>query len=103
MPPVPLWCKSHFSFLEGASSPEDLITRATDQGHRTLALTDRDTVSGAPSAWQAAKDTPLRLITGSQVTVQPSEDSPATSIILLAILTTSHVTLGQTFPNLSVS
>ncbi|MCP4574101.1 MAG: DNA polymerase III subunit alpha [bacterium] len=84
MLPASLFTKSHFSFLEGASAPEDLVARAIDQGCATLALTDRDGVYGAPSAWQASKDTSLRLIVGSQVTVQPDESSPASSIVLLA-------------------
>ncbi len=78
MPPA-LWCKSHFSFLEGASSPDELVERAVELGIPALALTDRDGVPGIPSAYVAAKDQPLKLITGSQVTVDDG-----TSIILLA-------------------
>ena len=66
---APLWCKSYFSFLEGASAPEELIAQAREKGWSALALTDRDGVSGLPSAWVAARDTPLKLISGSQVTV----------------------------------
>jgi error-prone DNA polymerase len=43
---VPLWCKSNFSFLEGASHPEELIEQAHAFGLRSLALTDRDGVYG---------------------------------------------------------
>jgi error-prone DNA polymerase len=78
MPPA-LWCKSHFSFLEGASSPDELVERAAQLGLPALALTDRDGVPGIPSAWVAAKGAPLKLITGSQVSVDDG-----TSIVLLA-------------------
>ena len=38
---VPLWCKSNFSFLTGASHPEELVERAHDLGI-PLSITDRD-------------------------------------------------------------
>ncbi len=50
-----LWCKSHFSFLEGASSPTELVRTAAALGLPALALTDRDGVHGAPEAFQAVK------------------------------------------------
>ena len=74
-----LWCKSHFSFLEGASAPDELVARAVELQLPALALTDRNGVQGIPSAWVAAKDQPLKLITGSQVTIDDG-----TSIVLLA-------------------
>ncbi len=43
---VPLWCKSSFSFLEGASHPEELVEQAAALGLPALALTDRDGVYG---------------------------------------------------------
>ncbi len=47
MPPyVPLWCKSCFSFLEGASHPEELVEACAASGIETMALTDRDGVYG---------------------------------------------------------
>ncbi|MFW6223451.1 MAG: PHP domain-containing protein, partial [Spirochaetota bacterium] len=38
---APLWCKSNFSFLEGASSPEELVGEAHALGLSHIALTDR--------------------------------------------------------------
>lgn len=52
---VELRCHSAFSFLDGASQPEDLVERAAELGYRTLALTDRDGFYGAPRFYQAAK------------------------------------------------
>jgi error-prone DNA polymerase len=44
---VPLWCKSNFSFLQGASHPEELVRAAREMGLPALAITDRDGVYGA--------------------------------------------------------
>jgi error-prone DNA polymerase len=76
---VPLWCKSNFSFLEGASHPDELIDEAYRLGLPALALTDRDGVYGIVRAHVKARELGLRLIVGSQVTV---EDESV--IILLA-------------------
>ena len=49
---IPLWCKSNFSFLEGASRPEELVVEAHRLGLGALALTDRDGVYGVVRAHQ---------------------------------------------------
>jgi error-prone DNA polymerase len=74
---VPLWCKSNFSFLEGASHPDELIEEAHRVGLSCLALTDRDGVYGIVRAHVRAQEPGLRLIIGSQVTIHDG------SIILL--------------------
>jgi error-prone DNA polymerase len=66
---VPLWCKSNFSFLEGASHPDELIEEAYRLGLPALALTDRDGVYGLVRAHMKARESGLKLIVGSQVTV----------------------------------
>ena len=43
---VELHCHSAYSFLDGASQPEELVAAAVERGHTTLALTDHDSVSG---------------------------------------------------------
>ena len=45
---VELRCRSAFSFLDGASLPEDLVVAAAAAGHGTLALGDVNGVYGAP-------------------------------------------------------
>jgi error-prone DNA polymerase len=65
---VELRCRSAFSFLAGASSPEDLIARAAELDHGVLALGDRDGVYGAPRFHQAAKRAGVRAIVGCEVT-----------------------------------
>ena len=52
---VELRCRSAFSFLSGASLPEDLVARAAVLGYDALALADRDGVYGAPRFFQAAR------------------------------------------------
>src|SRR5205823_553387 len=66
---VPLWCKSNFSFLEGASHPDELVEEANRLGLPVLALTDRDGVYGVVRAHVKAREAGLHLIIGSQVTV----------------------------------
>jgi len=66
---VPLWCKSHFSFLEGASHPDELVKEAYRLGLKALALTDRDGVYGVVRAHVKARELGIRLIVGAQVTV----------------------------------
>jgi error-prone DNA polymerase len=66
---VPLWCKSNFSFLEGASHPDELVEEAHRLGLPALALTDRDGVYGIVRAHVKAREVGLKLIVGSQVSV----------------------------------
>ncbi|MHC4393587.1 MAG: PHP domain-containing protein, partial [Planctomycetota bacterium] len=63
-----LWTKSNYSFLEGASHPEELIERAYAVGVRAVALTDRDGVYGVVEAHTKARELGVKLIIGSQVT-----------------------------------
>ena len=69
----PLWCKSNFSFLEGASHPEELVEEAHRLGLRSLALTDRDGVYGMVRAFVKAREVGIQLIAGAQVTVAAPE------------------------------
>ncbi|MFI5395039.1 MAG: error-prone DNA polymerase [Candidatus Binatia bacterium] len=66
---IELRCHSAFSFLSGASLPEDLIERAAALGYPVLALGDRDGVYGAPRFHQAAKRAGLRALVGATVTL----------------------------------
>ena len=71
---APLWVKSNFSFLEGASHPEELVDRARALGLPALALTDRDSVSGSVRAHVQALECGLPLIHGAQISVgEPDE------------------------------
>src|SRR2546430_14802416 len=66
---VELRCRSAFSFLAGASLPEDLVERAAALGYDVLALADRGGVYGAPRFFQAARRAGLRALVGAEVAV----------------------------------
>ncbi|MGB8332715.1 MAG: error-prone DNA polymerase [Polyangiales bacterium] len=66
---VPLWVKSNHSFLEGASSPEELVERAYALGLPAIAITDRDGVYGLVRAHMRAKELGIRIVTGAQITI----------------------------------
>jgi len=69
-PYFPLWCKSNYSFLEGASHPEELVEAAVALGLPGLALTDRDGLYGAVRAHVAARGrADFHLILGSELTL----------------------------------
>ena len=76
---VPLWCKSNFSFLEGASHPDELVGRAHALGLPALALTDRDGVHGVVRAHVKARELGVPLIVGAEVTVGDGDPAGAES------------------------
>lgn len=47
---------SNFSFLRGASHPEELVTRAAELGLAAIAITDRNSVAGVVRAFSALKE-----------------------------------------------
>src|SRR6185295_19065199 len=67
---VELHAHSAFSFLDGASSPEELAAQAAVLGYPTLALTDHDGVWGAMEFAQACKSFGVRPIVGTELTVK---------------------------------
>ncbi|MDQ0996026.1 error-prone DNA polymerase [Phyllobacterium ifriqiyense] len=64
---VELQVTSHFSFLRGASSCEELFTQAAALGIEALAIADRNSVAGIVRAHQAARDTGVKLIVGCRL------------------------------------
>ena len=66
---VELHCHSSYSFLDGASQPEELAVRAAELGYEALALTDHDGVYGSLEFAHAAKFFGVRPITGAEVTL----------------------------------
>jgi error-prone DNA polymerase len=77
---VELHAHSAYSFLDGASLPEELAARAADLGCPALALTDHDGVYGSLEFAHAAKALGVRPITGAEVTL---ETEPRTHVTLL--------------------
>ncbi len=79
-----LLCCSNFSFLRGASHPDELVTRARAMGYTALALTDECSMAGIAQAHVAAKRAKLPLIVGSQFRVQGPADTGDFTLVLLA-------------------
>ena len=63
-----LHVKTNFSFLEGASHPDELVRRAAELGYAALAVTDRNSLAGVVRAHVAAKETGLKLVIGAEIT-----------------------------------
>ncbi len=74
-----LRCRTNYSFLEGASHPDELVNRAAELGLKALAITDKHSFAGVVRAHVAAKEVGLKLLIGTEV--QPQDHSTA---ILLA-------------------
>jgi len=68
---VELHCHSAFSFLDGASLPDELVAAALELGHEALALTDHNSVSGSMEFAVAAGALGLRPIHGAEIDLEP--------------------------------
>jgi error-prone DNA polymerase len=79
-----LHCVSNFSFLRGASHPQELVRQAQALGYRALALTDECSLAGSVRAWDALRELPasgdFQLIIGAEF--QPADGAP--TLVLLA-------------------
>lgn len=64
---VELQVATHFSFLRGVSSCEELFGQAAALGLSALGIVDRNSVAGLVRAWEASKETGVRLIPGTRV------------------------------------
>jgi error-prone DNA polymerase len=95
-PYVELHCHSAYSFLDGASRPEELVLAAAELGYPTLALTDHDGVYGSLEFAHAAKAFGVRAITGAEVTLGCDShvtllvESPQGYANLCRLLTEAH-------------
>jgi error-prone DNA polymerase len=87
---APLWCKSNFSFLEGASHAEELVEEAHRLGIGSIALTDRDGVHGMVRAHVKARELGVHLICGAQLTVAAPAARLTSSPVSLVDLHDDH-------------
>lgn len=85
-----LHCTSSYSFLGGASDPEELVERAVQLGLTGLALTDRDGFYGAVAFAEAARDTGLETVFGAELSLEPDR-----ALTVLAIGYEGYVTLSH--------
>ncbi|CAJ0715925.1 error-prone DNA polymerase [Ralstonia mannitolilytica] len=79
-----LHCISNFTFLTGASHPQELVERAQEFGYQALALTDECSVAGTVRAHMEAKERGFKLIIGSRFTVREAQGEPWLRLVLLA-------------------
>ena len=75
-----LHCLSNFSFLRGASHPEELVERASAQGYAALAITDECSVAGVVRAHSQAKELGLKLLLGAEFRLP----DPELTLVVLA-------------------
>jgi DNA-directed DNA polymerase III PolC len=66
VPYAELHCLSNFTFLRGASHPEELVSRAAELGYAALAITDECSLAGVVRAHIEAKKAKLPLVIGSE-------------------------------------
>ena len=93
---VELHAHSAYSFLDGASLPEELAVRAAELGYPALALTDHDGVYGSLEFAYAASAVGLRAITGAEATLTDGShvtllvETPRGYANLCRLLTAAH-------------
>jgi error-prone DNA polymerase len=93
---IELHAHSAYSFLDGASLPEELAVRAAELGYSALALTDHDGVYGSLEFAHAAKAVGVKPITGAETTLADGShvtllvESPRGYSNLCRLLTASH-------------
>ncbi|MDB5811953.1 MAG: polymerase alpha subunit [Betaproteobacteria bacterium] len=85
-----LHCVSNFTFLRGASRPEELVERAAQLGYHALAITDECSLAGAVRAHTAAKEYQLKLIIGAEFRL-----ADGLKLVLLATDRESYGDLSQ--------
>src|SRR5438270_5751302 len=76
-PYTELHLHSAYSFLDGASMPDELVPRALELGYGALALTDHNSVSGSMEFAVCARALGLRPIHGAEVDLSPDESRAA--------------------------
>src|SRR5207245_2605804 len=111
-----LCAKTNFSFLEGASRPEEMVQSAKDRGLFALAIADRNGFYGSVRAHEEAKKRPQRYIVGAELAVSPDRRTkgPTSKVVFLVeshagyrnlcrLITSAHVDLPREEANLSLS
>ena len=82
-----LHCISNYSFLRGASHPEELVKQAAKLGYSAIAITDECTMAGVVKAHVAAKECDIKLIVGSEFRLDEE--------LLLVLIAPNRTAYGQ--------
>ncbi|MBC6958743.1 MAG: error-prone DNA polymerase [Lautropia sp.] len=83
-PYAELLCASNFSFLHGASHPEELVERARALGYSALAITDECSLAGVVRAHLRARQTGLPLLVGAQFSLHEAFGSGSRLVLIAA-------------------
>ena len=90
-----LHCRSNFSFLTGASSPEELVERAAALRYTALAVTDECSLSGVVHAYEQANERGLHLIIGAEMRLEAGVGGVPMRLVLLATTRRGYSNLSQ--------
>ena len=71
---VELDAKTNFSFLQGASHPEELVERAAELGYRMIGIADRHSLAGIVRAHVAAKKRGMHILVGASVRLRKIQE-----------------------------
>ena len=84
-PYAELHCVSNFSFLRGASHPEELVERAQALGYSALAITDECSLAGVVRAHLQARGSAIALLVGAEFSLRDLlPELPEARLVLLA-------------------
>ncbi len=83
-----LCAKSNFSFLEGASHPEELVRASGELGLAAIGIADRDGIYGLVRAYREARERGVKLVSGAELTLEAelgeelAEGTPRAAVLL---------------------
>src|SRR5258705_13404976 len=101
-----LHCHSAYSFLDGASPPDEILAEAHRLGYRAIALTDHNGIYGSLAFAHAAQPLGLQAITGAEVTLTDGShvvllaETPQGYTNLCRLLTEAHLVAERLDPRL---
>ncbi|HZO16557.1 MAG TPA: DNA polymerase III subunit alpha, partial [Polyangiaceae bacterium] len=82
--------RSCFSFLDGASQPDELVLRSRDLGHHAIALCDRDGLYGSVRMHEASVELEHRVLVGAELTLERGADYSNRPYSCVALLVEDH-------------
>jgi error-prone DNA polymerase len=101
LPPIPyaeLHCVSNYSFLRGASHPEELVQQAYELDYQAIAITDECSYSGLVKAHKTAQACGIKLICGAEFILQQAIEAEDTELVVtsrLILLAKNRQSYGQ--------
>ena len=96
--PVPyaeLHVTSNFTFLTGASHPEELVRTASELGYRAIAITDENSLAGIVRAYVASEQAGIPLVVGCHVRFEADAGTRAAGLRSLLVYPTDRAAYGR--------